>query len=96
MNQSDAQTESSPQHRKTRLKHFMHAYYQGYQDGLRSRRTLPSVVAVYTDRPHAQGEERDLTNRPAYHAGFREGVKDRNEYVISPTAWAARTHSNIQ
>jgi len=55
------------------LKYFLQAYGQGYRDGLRGVRA-PSVVVAGGD-----DGSRDMTKRPAYHAGFRKGMQDRNE-----------------
>jgi hypothetical protein len=70
------------------LKYFLHAYLQGYRDGLQGGRNELHGMCASAAMSAGLNEHRtdrvfrsNLTNRPAYRAGFLAGCKDRAAFV---------------
>jgi hypothetical protein len=70
------------------LKYFLYAYLQGYRDGLQG--CPDGLHGMYASAAMSAGLNKhrtdrvfrsNLTNRPAYRAGFLAGCKDRFTFV---------------
>ena len=63
------------------LRDFLEAYEKGYVDGLRRAQAILWPDTLSPDREATGKDKPEVVSRPAYSAGFSEGLKDGSEIV---------------
>ena len=63
------------------LKYFLHAYLQDYRHGLHGMYASAAMSDGLNEHRTDRVFRSNLTNRPAYRAGFLAGCKDRATFV---------------
>ena len=63
------------------LRDFLEAYEKGYVDGLRRAQAVLWPDTLSRGREETGKEQPEVVSRPAYSAGFSEGLKDGTEII---------------